>query len=110
MLRSAVVAGIALALSATAIALQMLEERGDLQALLRPALLRGAPVPGPLDRADPGPAAAPGVGRGGPRAGASLDTLIGISTALAAIAAVVLVGRYGLNPFFRSSPRAAPAR
>ena len=31
-LRSAVVTGIALALSATAIALQMLEERGDLQA------------------------------------------------------------------------------
>ena len=27
--------------------------------------------------------------------------LIGIATALAALAAVVLVGRYGLNPFFR---------
>ena len=36
--------------------------------LLRPALLRHPAVPGPLDRADPGPDAAPRVGRGVPRA------------------------------------------
>jgi len=33
--------------------------------------------------------------------GASVDMLIGIALALAALAAVVLVGRYGLNPFFQ---------
>ena len=58
--------GLALALSATSIALQMLEERGDLQPL-RPALLRDPAVPGPRDRPDPRPPAAARDGRRGGR-------------------------------------------
>ena len=80
--------------------------------LLRPALLRDPPVPGPLDRAAPRAPAAPGDGRRVPRARRQpSDTPDRQSaTALAALAAVVLVGRYGLNPFFRLLARAARAR
>src|SRR5215218_7955351 len=100
-LRSAVVVGIALALSATSIALQMLEERGDLQAsygqrsfaILLFQDLSIAPILALMPLL-----ASAGVFR---EHGASLDMLIGIATALAALAAVVLVGRYGLNPFFQ---------
>ncbi len=100
-LRSAVVVGIALALSATSIALQMLEERGDLQAsygqrsfaILLFQDLSIAPILALMPLL-----ASAGVFR---EHGASVDMLIGIATALAALAAVVLVGRYGLNPFFQ---------
>ena len=100
-LRSAVVVGIVLALSATSIALQMLEERGDLQAsygqrsfaILLFQDLSIAPILALMPLL-----ATAGVFR---EHGASVDMLIGIATALAALAAVVLVGRYGLNPFFQ---------
>ena len=98
-LKGAIVTGLALALSATAIALQMLEERGDLSEpygqrafavllfqdlaivpilALLPLLATAAAATAPLT-----------------------DRLASAGIAVAAIAGVVLVGRYGLNPFFR---------
>jgi Kef-type K+ transport system membrane component KefB/voltage-gated potassium channel Kch len=96
----AFVIGTALGLSATAIGLQMLEERGDLAtpygqrsfAVLLFQDLSIVPILAIL------PLLATGVGGGG---GSGMESLISIGQALAAIAAVVLIGRYGLNPFFR---------
>jgi monovalent cation:proton antiporter-2 (CPA2) family protein len=94
----AVAVGIAMALSATAIALQLLEERGDLEEpygrrtfsvlLFQDILI--APVLALL------PLAA--------SAGAGGDLLTGlkaVAIAGAAIGCVVLIGRYALNPAFR---------
>ncbi|HEX2553994.1 MAG TPA: monovalent cation:proton antiporter-2 (CPA2) family protein [Microvirga sp.] len=92
--------GIALGLSATAIALQMLEERGDLptpygqrafavllfQDLSIVPVLAAIPLLGGTDIATES---------------AGVRDLIAVAKALAAIAAVVVIGRYGLNPFFR---------
>jgi monovalent cation:proton antiporter-2 (CPA2) family protein len=99
---AAIVTGIALALSATAIALQMLEERDDLQtaygqrsfAVLLFQDLSIVPILAllPLLAAT---GAAPADN------GSFLDTLLGIAKTVAGIAVVVLIGRYGLNPFFR---------
>ncbi|MDF3060255.1 MAG: potassium efflux system protein [Microvirga sp.] len=99
--RSGVVIGLALALSATSIALQLLEERGDLQsaygqrsfAILLFQDLSIAPILALMPLL-----ATAGAVRG---EGGVLQTLIGAATAISALAAVVLVGRYGLNPFFR---------
>ena len=99
--RSGVVIGLALALSATSIALQLLEERGDLQsaygqrsfAILLFQDLSIAPILALM----PLLATAGAI----PGEGGVLQTLIGAATAISALAAVVLVGRYGLNPFFR---------
>lgn len=97
----AVVAGIALAMSATAIALQILDERGDLQttygqrafAVLLFQDMAVVPVLALL------PLIAPFHVNGGDGgfAGGVRATLMGV----AAIAAVVVAGRYLLNPFFR---------
>ena len=103
---AAVVVGIALALSATAVALQLLEERGDLgtpyggrsfavllfQDLSVVAILALMPL-----------LAQAGHGAGhGTAEGPWFSEAVGSTgKALAAILAVVLVGRYGLNPFFR---------
>jgi monovalent cation:proton antiporter-2 (CPA2) family protein len=97
-LRSAVAIGLALALSATSIALQILEERDDLQesygqrsfAILLFQDLAIAPILAFM------PLLATGAG-----AGDTMETLTAAGTALAALAVVVVVGRYGLNPFFR---------
>jgi len=97
---AAFVIGIALALSATAVALQLLEERGDLgtpyggrafavllfQDISVVAILALMPL-----------FASTGVGGGD---GWMLSALQSTGTVGAAILAVVLVGRYGLNPFF----------
>ena len=101
-LRGAVVAGIALALSATAIALQMLEERGDLQtpygqrtfAILLFQDLSIAPIAGAAAAARRQPAAPR------PAADAATARRHRRSRSLA-LALIVLVGRYVLNPFFR---------
>ncbi|MEA1831635.1 monovalent cation:proton antiporter-2 (CPA2) family protein [Methylobacterium durans] len=99
---AATVVGIALALSATAVALQLLEERGDLgtpyggrafavllfQDLSVVAILALMPLL----------ASAGGGGGGDFWFGEAVQST---GKALAAILAVVLVGRYGLNPFFR---------
>ena len=98
---AAVVIGVALALSATAIALQMLEERGDLQssygqrsfAVLLFQDLSIAPLLAALPLLATAGAVAADTTSG--------SALTGVATAIAAVAAVVVVGRYGLNPFFR---------
>jgi monovalent cation:proton antiporter-2 (CPA2) family protein len=100
-LGAASVIGIALALSATAVALQLLEERGDLGSayggrafavlLFQDLSVVGILALMPL-------LATAGDATGGPWLGAAA---ISTGKAVAAILAVVLVGRYGLNPFFR---------
>jgi glutathione-regulated potassium-efflux system protein KefB len=98
--RGAIVAGLALAMSATAIALQILEERGDLQrdygqrafAILLFQDMAVVPLLALL------PLLAPG--------GESIhrdftDGLRTVGLIGGAIAIIVLAGRYLLNPFFR---------
>jgi monovalent cation:proton antiporter-2 (CPA2) family protein len=93
------VVGIALALSATAIALQMLDERGDLptpygQRAFAVLLFQDLSIVPIL-------AGIPLLGTGIASEASGLDALLPVLQALAAVAAVVLIGRYGLNPFFR---------
>ena len=98
---AAAVIGLALALSATAVALQLLEERGDLGSAyggraFAVLLFQDLSVVGIL-------ALMPLLASAG---GATDPAWLGEAAAstgkaLAAILAVVLVGRYGLNPFFR---------
>jgi len=98
--KAAFVTGVAVALSATAIALQMLGERNDLQtpygqrsfAILLFQDLSVVPLLAILPLLASGAAA---------EGGTFLDRLLGVGEAILAIAAVVLIGRYGLNPFFR---------
>ncbi|MCB5175352.1 monovalent cation:proton antiporter-2 (CPA2) family protein [Microvirga lenta] len=93
--------GIAVALSATAIALQMLGERNDLQtpygqrsfAILLFQDISVVPILALL------PLLASGTGE--VQHESLSDRLFALAEAVAAIAAVVLIGRYGLNPFFR---------
>jgi monovalent cation:proton antiporter-2 (CPA2) family protein len=97
---AAFVTGVAVALSATAIALQMLGERNDLpapygQRSFAILLFQDLSVVPLL-------AILPLLGSGGAAEQSSLvDRLLTVGETLAAVAAVVLVGRYGLNPFFR---------
>jgi len=94
------VIGIAMALSATAIALQMLGERNDRQtpygqrsfAILLFQDLSVVPILAVLPLLASGAAVAES---------SVLGRLLTAAEAIAAIAAVVLIGRYGLNPFFR---------
>ena len=98
---ASVVTGMALALSSTAIGLQMLDERNDIQApygersfaVLLFQDLSVVPILAILPVLAGGGAAL--------ESGSIADRLIHFLTAIAAIAAVILVGRYGLNPFFR---------
>ena len=98
--RGAVIAGIALALSATAIALRILEDRGHLQqtygqrafAILLFQDMSVVPLLALLPLLAPG-----GDSRGGDWAG----DLVSVGRVAAAIAALVLAGRYLLNPVFR---------
>jgi glutathione-regulated potassium-efflux system protein KefB len=96
----AVAVGLALALSATSIALQLLEERGDgaepygrrTFSILLFQDISIAPMLAILPLL-----ATTGVAS----SGGSTKALTGLGLALLAIAAVVLAGRYALNPFFR---------
>lgn len=98
--KAAFVTGIAMALSATAIALQMLGERNDLQtpygqrsfAVLLFQDLSVVPILAILPLLASGMAV---------EQASAFDQLLAVGESIAAIAAVVLVGRYGLNPFFR---------
>jgi glutathione-regulated potassium-efflux system protein KefB len=97
---AALVVAVALALSATSIALQMLEERGDLHAsygerafavllfqdLAIVAILAVLPLL---------------AGRGGALHSTPVESLTAAGAAVAAVAGAIVVGRYGLNPFFR---------
>jgi monovalent cation:proton antiporter-2 (CPA2) family protein len=99
--QAAVVIGIAVALSATAIALQMLGERNDLQtpygqrsfAILLFQDISVVPVLALLPLLASGLTAV--------EQDSISDRMIKLAETIAAVAAVVLVGRYGLNPFFR---------
>src|SRR5579883_1043517 len=96
--RGAILAGLALAMSATAIALKILEDRGQLQqaygqrafAILLFQDMSVVPALALL------PLLAPGAGN--PVADFT-QTLIAVSRIAACIAAVVIAGRYLLNPF-----------
>jgi len=98
--RGAVVGGLALAMSATAIALQILDERGHLQlpygqrafAILLFQDMAVVPILALL------PLLAPG---GGSKTATLPEALAAVAQIVGAIAAVVLAGRYLLNPFFR---------
>lgn len=98
---ASIVTGMALALSSTAIGLQMLNERNDLQAaygqrsfaVLLFQDLSVVPILFILPVLASGAAAL--------ESGSMVDRLTNLGTAIAAIVAVVLIGRYGLNPFFR---------
>src|SRR5713101_7070166 len=98
--RGAIIAGISLALSATAIALRILEERGHLQqtygqrafAILLFQDMSVVPLLALL------PLLAPG---GDARGGDWVADLLSVGRVAAATAALVLAGRYLLNPAFR---------
>ena len=98
--RGAIIAGIALALSATAIALRILEDRGHLQqtygqrafAILLFQDMSVVPLLALL------PLLAPGGASSGGDWGADL---LSVGRVAAATAALVLAGRYLLNPAFR---------
>ena len=100
----ALAAGLALAFSATAIAMQLLEERGDVQAAYGRrafAVLLAQDI-----AVAPALALIPLLGGGAASASASLagsmhDALINLSQAFAALAFVILAGHYALNPLFR---------
>ncbi|MFL4990972.1 MAG: monovalent cation:proton antiporter-2 (CPA2) family protein [Microvirga sp.] len=98
--KASFVTGVAVALSATAIALQMLGERNDLPtpygqrsfAILLFQDLSVVPLLAILPLLASGAAA---------DHGSLMDRLLAVGEALLGITAVVLIGRYGLNPFFR---------
>jgi len=96
----AVVVGIALAMSATAIALQILDERGALQAsygqrTFSVLLFQDMAIVPILALV---PLMAPGSSENG---GSTMQTLAAVGVALGALAGIVLAGRYLLNPLFR---------
>ena len=98
--RGSVIVGLALALSATAIAFQILEERGQLQqtyaqraiAILLFQDITIVPLLALL------PLLAPG---GETHSATWTETLTPVALVAGAIAAIVVAGRYLLNPFFR---------
>jgi monovalent cation:proton antiporter-2 (CPA2) family protein len=98
----ALIAAVSLALSATSIALQMLEERADLQsaygqrsfAVLLFQDLSIAPILALMPLA-----ATAGVAAGAPASAG--DILLSAGKAMGALAVVYVIGRYGLNPLFR---------
>lgn len=98
--KASFVTGVAVALSATAIALQMLGERNDLPtpygqrsfAILLFQDLSVVPLLALLPLLASGAAA---------EHSSLVDRLLAVGETLLGIAAVVLIGRYGLNPFFR---------
>src|SRR5262245_8296574 len=99
--RGAIVTGAALALSATAIALQILQERGDLHAAYGTrafaVLLFQDLAIVPILALTPLLANAEVFG-----GDSIIEPLVAAAKAIAAIVAVVLVGRFLLNPVFRA--------
>ncbi|RDJ23648.1 potassium transporter TrkA [Bosea caraganae] len=98
-LGGAVAVGLALALSATSIALQLLEERGDGgetygRRTFSILLFQDISIA-------PALALLPLLATTEAEAGGSMRALAGLGFALLAVAIIVLAGRYVLNPFFR---------
>jgi glutathione-regulated potassium-efflux system protein KefB len=93
------VVGLALALSATSIALQILQERGEMQAPI------GRKVFAVLLFQDmsvvPILAIVPLLAAGGGAAGFGAGAWLEAAKAVGAIGFIVLIGRYGLNPMFK---------
>lgn len=92
-------AGLALALSATSIALQLLEERGDGsetygRRTFSILLFQDISIA-------PALAVLPLLATTGAENNGSGQALLGLGAALLAVALIVLAGRYVLNPFFR---------
>lgn len=92
-------AGLALALSATSIALQLLEERGDGsetygRRTFSILLFQDISIA-------PALAVLPLLATTGAESNGSGQALLGLGAALLAVALIVLAGRYVLNPFFR---------
>ena len=104
----AIAVGVALALSATSIALQLLEERGDSNetygrrtfSILLFQDIAIAPVLALL----------PLLATTGAESGSAMRALASFGIAIAAVVAIVFAGRYLLNPFFRILAIAAPRR
>jgi CPA2 family monovalent cation:H+ antiporter-2/glutathione-regulated potassium-efflux system protein KefB len=100
----AVATGVALAFSATAIAMQLLDERGDAQTTYGrrafSVLLAQDIAVAPLL------AAIPFFGGGSSLTGAVHDALIDLSKAFSALTFVILFGHWALNPLFRLLARA----
>ncbi|MGE0523853.1 MAG: monovalent cation:proton antiporter-2 (CPA2) family protein [Variibacter sp.] len=96
--RGAIVAGLALALSTTSVALSILEERGDLQ---QPYGQRAFAVLLFQDMAVVPLLAILPIAAGFTPEQTAWGRFGSVGLALAAIAAVVVAGRYLLNPFFR---------
>lgn len=95
----AVAVGLALALSATSIALQLLEERGDGnepygRRTFSILLFQDISIA-------PALALLPLMATTGSEKGGAMQALAGLGLAFLAVAAIVLAGRYALNPFFR---------
>jgi glutathione-regulated potassium-efflux system protein KefB len=95
----AIAVGLALALSATSIALQVLEERGDGsetygRRTFSILLFQDISIA-------PALALLPLLATTGEAVNGKAPTLAGLGLALLAVALIVLVGRYLLNPFFR---------
>ncbi len=96
---AALTVGIALSLSATSIALQILQERGHMQhvygkktfSILLFQDLSVVPIL----------ALVPLLAVGASTSGGALETFLAIGKAVAAIAVIILAGRYLLNPMFR---------
>jgi monovalent cation:proton antiporter-2 (CPA2) family protein len=98
-LRGAFVAGVAFALSSTAIALQILDERGQLQ---QPYAQRAFAILLFQDMAVvPLLALMPLLVPGQSQTGTLGEALLSVAMIAGAIAAIVIAGRYLLNPFFR---------
>jgi glutathione-regulated potassium-efflux system protein KefB len=103
--RGSIVAGLALAMSATAIALQLLDERGDMQttygqrafAVLLFQDMAVVPILALI------PLLSPGHVNGG---GGFKDGAVDAAIIAATIAAVFIAGRYLINPFFQILARA----
>jgi glutathione-regulated potassium-efflux system protein KefB len=99
-LEGAIVGGLALAMSATSIALQILDQRGELQqsygqrafAVLLFQDMSVVPLLALL------PLLAPG---GGTHPNNYAATLLSVGEIVAAIAVIIIAGRYLLNPFFK---------
>ena len=96
----AIVVGIALAMSATAIALQILDERGALQSpygqrtfsVLLFQDMAIVPILALIPLLAPGSA---------DQGGSTMEALAAVGIAVGALAGIVLAGRYLLNPLFR---------